>query len=134
LQGDRDDMYEGWKDLPSVGEAVLGFDLTPPRAEQIITPRPEAMAALQRLHEATGLLAAQAPEVIRNAERARGIEQVLLQSLMACLTGNDAHDHTQAERHHRKIMQRFSAVMKGNSTEPLYMLEARSRLVSRYGR
>ena len=47
----------GLEDMASLSEAVLGFDLRPPKSEQVITPPATSMATLQRLHAAAGSLA-----------------------------------------------------------------------------
>jgi hypothetical protein len=41
-------------DMVSVGAAVAGLDLAPPKDPLILTPPPSAMATLQRLHAAAG--------------------------------------------------------------------------------
>jgi AraC-like DNA-binding protein len=110
-------------DIPSVSEAVLGYDLMPPKSEQVIRPRPDAMANLQRLHAAAGLFAKEAPEMVENSEVARGMEQILLQALVSCLEHSSVHGPTPTEARHQKIMQRFHAIIKANSTSPLYVLE-----------
>jgi hypothetical protein len=45
------------EDLVTIGEAMAGVDLRPPRDTLLITPPPTAMARLQRLHAAAGYLA-----------------------------------------------------------------------------
>jgi AraC-like DNA-binding protein len=111
------------EEMPSISDAVLGFDLMAPRSEQIITPPAIALATLQRLHATAGLLAARAPEVISNPEGARGLEQILLQALLACVVGKDAREQSQSQRNHQKIMQRFYELLRANPTKALYMLE-----------
>src|SRR5271165_1729262 len=73
------------EEMASVGTAVAGRDLTPPRDALIINPSPSAMAKLQRLHAAAGLLAEDAPAVIAQPEAARGLEQALIGAMVACL-------------------------------------------------
>lgn len=110
-------------DISQVTEAAAGFDLTPPLSEQIIRPPPGAMANLRRLHAAVGLLAVQAPELIGNSDGARGLEQILMRALVACLDSNVVHEPTPTQRRHQMIMQRFHAVLVANPTMPLYVLE-----------
>jgi AraC-like DNA-binding protein len=110
------------EDIPSVSEAV-GFDLTPPKSERIIKPCPSAIANLQRLHSAAALVATEAPEVINNPEGARGLEQILLQALIACLEGDDVREKTPTQGHHQKLMQRFYAILKADPARPLYIAE-----------
>jgi hypothetical protein len=47
--------------MASVGAAIAGCDLTPPRDALIVNPSPAAMARLQRLHAAAGDLAERSP-------------------------------------------------------------------------
>jgi AraC-like DNA-binding protein len=110
-------------DIPSVNEAVVGFDLTPPPDEQIFVPRRGAMASFRRLHAAVGVLASEAPEIIAHQETVRGIEQVLMQALVACLEKDGARDLTSTQIRHQNIMRRFNSILKANPTTPLYVLE-----------
>jgi AraC-like DNA-binding protein len=110
-------------DIPCLSETVVGYDLTPPLGEQIFVPSLGAMASFRRLHAAVGLLATQAPEIIAHQEAARGIEQVLMQALVACLEKDGAQDPTATQVRHQKIMRRFNAILKANPTTPLYVLE-----------
>jgi AraC-like DNA-binding protein len=107
--------------VPSL--AAVGFDLTPPPGDRIITPRPDAMANLRRLHRAAETVVLEAPDLIDSIETVRGMEQILLQALVACLDSNDVHDQTPVQRRHHKIMQRFHSVLKANPNRPLYVLE-----------
>ena len=61
-------------EMTAVGEAMAGVDLTPPRDAMLVTPPPEAMERLQRLHRAAGDLAKEAPEILANPDAARGLE------------------------------------------------------------
>jgi AraC-like DNA-binding protein len=110
------------EDIPSVSKSV-GFDLTPPKSERIINPCASSMASLRRLHAAAELLVTEAPEVINNPEGARGLEQILLQSLIACLEMNDVHEKTSTQGRHQKLMQRFYAILKADPARPLYIAE-----------
>src|SRR5260370_30023219 len=56
------------EEMASVGAAMAGCDLTPPRDSLLITPLPAAMARLQRLHMAAGHLVEEAPEIIANPD------------------------------------------------------------------
>src|SRR5215469_5591887 len=67
-------------DMASVGAAMVGSDLAPPRDTQIIIPPLGAMAKLHRLHAAAGNLAENAPEIIVNSDAAWGLEQALIEA------------------------------------------------------
>jgi AraC-like DNA-binding protein len=111
------------EDLPSLSEAFPECDLTPSPDEQIVKPQPGALANLQSVHAAAGSLARQAPELLDNCEVARGMEQILLQVLVACLERSEACEQTPSQRHHQKVMQRFHAFLEANPTTPFYLLE-----------
>src|SRR5580700_643052 len=87
------------EDLVSLGTALVGYDLKPPKDALTITPPPAAMAKLQHLHAATGQLAEDAPAVIAHPEVARGLEQALIEALVGCLQGEVREDRS-ALRHH----------------------------------
>jgi AraC-like DNA-binding protein len=111
------------EDIPSVNDAVVGSDLTPPDHDQIITPPPGAMTRLQRLHAAAELLAKQAPELLKNPEVVHGMGQSLTHALVACLQSNIVHEQTLTQHRRQMIMQRFYAIMQADAEVPLYMLE-----------
>jgi hypothetical protein len=73
------------EDIASLGEALAGVDLTTPHGAMSITPAPAAMAKLQRLHAAAGQLAENVPKVITHPEAAHGLEQALIEAMVACL-------------------------------------------------
>jgi AraC-like DNA-binding protein len=110
-------------DMASVGAAMAGCDLAPPRDALILTPVPTAMAKLQRLHGAAGHLAETAPEVIAHPEAAHGLEQALIEAMVGCLsTGSTAEEHS-ARRRHELIMRRFYRVIEEQPDQALYVPE-----------
>jgi hypothetical protein len=106
-------------DMVTVGAAIAGLDLTPPKDPQILTPSPSAMGKLQRLHAAAGQLAEDAPEIIVNPEAARGLEQLLIHALVECLSIGEANDDRSALRHHATVMRRFRTAVEENSDRTL---------------
>jgi AraC-like DNA-binding protein len=106
-----------------LGVAVAGSDLTPPRDGLIVTPKPSAIARLQRLHGVAGRLAATAPEIIAHPEAARGLEQSLIAAMIDCLAteGRDA-DRAACGRHDA-IMRRFQAMLTANPDRSLHVPE-----------
>jgi AraC-like DNA-binding protein len=110
-------------DMVSVGAAMAGCDLTPPRDTVIITPSPGAMAKLQRLHAAAAHLAENAPEIIANPDTARGLEQALIEAMVGCLGDSEVREDTVARRQHELIMRRFRRVVEENPGRPLYIPE-----------
>ena len=111
------------EEMRSAGIKAAGCDLMPPSSEIVATPVPGAMAKLQRLHAAAGLLAERAPEVIHQPEAARGLEQALVESLTACFSTDDGIEDRSSQRRHGMIMRRFNAVLRADADRPLYVLE-----------
>jgi len=110
-------------DMVSVGAAIAGFDLTPPKDALTLTPSPSAMAKLQRLHAAAGRLAEDAPEIIAHPEAARGLEQALIEAMVGCLSGGSVREERLALRHHSLIMRRFRRAVEEDPDQPLYIPE-----------
>jgi AraC-like DNA-binding protein len=108
-------------DAVAIGETLGGRDLTRPKQTQIVTPAPSVMAKLQRLHEAAGHLAEEAPEIIANPDSARGLEQALVEAMVGCLAGGEAREHSAAQRQHAIVMRRFRRVVEDNPGQPLYI-------------
>ena len=109
--------------MADVGEALAAVNLTPPRDAMLITPRPAAMARLQRLHAAAGQLAEDAPEIIAKPDAARGLEQLLIDALVECLSIGKATESSLAQGQHAIVMRRFWRVVEENPEQPLYMPE-----------
>jgi AraC-like DNA-binding protein len=111
------------EEMATVGEAMAAVDLTPPPDAMLITPPPAAMTRLQRLHAAAGHLAENAPEVIANPEAARGLEQLLIQALVECLSIGEASEDRLALRQHAMILRRFRRAVEDNPGQALYIPE-----------
>jgi AraC-like DNA-binding protein len=110
-------------EMAAVGEAMAGFDLTPPRDAMLITPPPAAMVRLQRLHAAVGELAETAPEIIANPDAARGLEQALIEAMAGCLGPREGRQNSVAQGQHAIVMRRFRRVVEENPEQPLYIPE-----------
>lgn len=110
-------------DLVSVGAAIAGRDLTPPRDASVLTPSATTMAKLQHLHAAAGDIAKTAPEVIAHPEAAHGLEQALIEAMVACLTTAETSEERWAQRRHSLIMQRFYRLVAEYPGQPLYVPE-----------
>jgi AraC-like DNA-binding protein len=111
------------EDIASIGEEMAGFDLTPPRDAMLVTPPPAAMARFQRVHAAAGDLAKKAPEILANPEAARGLEQTLIEAMVACLAHGDGRESSSARGQHAIVMRRFRRVVEENPEQPLYTPE-----------
>ncbi len=114
--------------LRAMAAAITGCDPVPPRDEVIVTPRPAAMATLQRLHAAARSLAENAPEVIANAEAARGLEQALIEAMVGCLSAAETVEESAAQRRHETIMQRFHAALEDRPDEAVYVPDLCARI------
>jgi methylphosphotriester-DNA--protein-cysteine methyltransferase len=110
-------------EMASLGAAMTGCDLMPPKQALTVTPSPSAMAKLQRLHAAAGQLAETAPEIIANADAARGLEQALVDALVDCLGYQDERENSWAQGQHAIVMHRFWRVVEEKPEQPLYIPE-----------
>jgi len=111
------------EDLAAAGQAIVGRELTAPRATQIVRPPPHLMSRLLQLHEAAGQLAETVPDVLAHPEVARAMEQALVQVMVECLTADPA-GNTKAHNHTRiPVMQRFERVLDAHQGETLYIPE-----------
>ena len=108
-------------DMVSVGAAMAGLDLAPPKDPLILTPSPSAMAKLQRLFAAAGDLAENAPEIIANPDAARGLEQEMIEAMVGCLAYREGREHRLAQGQHAIVMRRFWRVVEENPEQPLYL-------------
>jgi AraC-like DNA-binding protein len=79
------------------------------------------MARLRRLHAEAGRLAEEAPAVLAHPEVARGLEQGLVQAMVACLSTPDVQENRSAQRQHDRIMRRFRAVMEDSVDRAIYL-------------
>ena len=110
-------------EMASIGGSLAGYDLMPPNGGGTITPSPEAMAKLQRLHGAARQLAEDAPAVLAHPDAARGLEQALIEAMAQCLGHGVVHEERAAQRQHSAIMRRFHRVVEKHLDEPLYLPE-----------
>ena len=97
--------------LTEASIALLGRDVTPSRDAVALVVPPLALERLRRLHAAAGQLAETAPEIIDNPDAARGLEQSLSESMVACLDAIGVREDTAARRRHAVIIRRFLALM-----------------------
>jgi transcriptional regulator GlxA family with amidase domain len=97
--------------------------LSPPAAPRRIKPPAPLVTRLLNLHEAAGLLAKTAPDVLANPEVGRALEETLVLALILCLEGDHAVEARSAYRHHAAVMRRFEQVLQANTERPLYVTE-----------
>ena len=109
------------EDIASLGEAIAEVDLTTPRDPVSITPPRGTMGRLQRLHAAAADLAENAPDIIANPDAARGLEQTVIEAMVACLGHRDDRENSLARGQHALVMRRFRRVVEENPEQPLYI-------------
>jgi AraC-like DNA-binding protein len=110
-------------EIAAISTSFAGCDLSPPRASSIVTPPPSAMARLQRLHAAAAHIAKTQPDTIAHPESARGLEQSLIEAMVACLATGDASEEQAAQRRHARIMRRFHQFVAEHQDQPIYIPE-----------
>ena len=104
------------------GGALSGKPFTLPSEGKILRPSPRDMARLRRLHAQVCRLAETKPRLLAHTEVARALEQSLIQTLVACLTG--ASTRTSAiKRRHARVMIIFEEVLAKQLSEPLCTTE-----------
>ena len=122
------------EDMVSIGAAIAGCGLTPPKDALTLTPSPSAMAKLQRPHAAAGQLAEDAPEIITHPEAAWSLEQALIEAMVRCLAEGELGEDRSALRYHVLIMHRFRRAVEENPDQPLYIPEPCKSIGCRTGR
>jgi AraC-like DNA-binding protein len=78
---------------------------------------------ISAVHAAAGDLAKKAPEILANPEAARGLEQTLIEAMVACLAHGDGRESSSARGQHAIVMRRFRRVVEENPEQPLYIPE-----------
>jgi AraC-like DNA-binding protein len=111
------------EDLASISVGIVGRDLSLPRNGLTVTATPAAHAKLLRLHAAAGHLAEHAPEIIRHSEAARGLEQALIEAMLACIAGPAVQATSERWHDQAALMKRFRAALEANIDQPIYLPE-----------
>ena len=96
------------EDMLLVGATIAGCDLAPPKDPLTLSPAPHAMMKLQRLREAAGSLAEDAPDIIALPEAAHGLEQALIEAMVDCLASREARENTLAQGQTRSLCAAFA--------------------------
>jgi len=110
-------------DIASLGEAIVGSDITPPKNSLTVIPDPVVLNRLQRLHAAAGSLAEEAPSVLAHPEAARGLRHALIGAMVDCLGPVHQSEDRSALRQHAAIMRRFHGAIERRLDQPLYIPE-----------
>jgi len=109
--------------LEHYGRALSGKPFSLPSEGKILRPSPRDVARLRRLHAQVCRLAETKPKLLAHTEVARAIEQGLIQTLVACLTGTSMRADGAIKRRHARIMMRFEEVLAEHLSEPLLTTE-----------
>jgi len=114
--------------LEKYGRALSGKPFSLPSERKILRPSPRDVARLRRLHAQVCRLAETKPKLLAHTEVARAIEQGLIQTLVACLTGTSMRADGAIKRRHARIMMRFEEVLAEHLSEPLHTTELCERI------
>jgi AraC-like DNA-binding protein len=110
------------EEMATVGPAVLGTAYSPQADTYAITPLPEVMGRLLRLHEAVGTLAEDTPQLLTNPDVVHGLEQALIEAMLDCIAG-EVYEDRSALRQHAAIMRRFHREIERAGEQPVYLSE-----------
>lgn len=110
-------------DTISASTALIGFDTPAHREPRVAMPSSADMSTLWRLNAAVASLAKDAPHVLAMPGAAQGLEQALIEAMVACLTSGDDRDESWAQQCHGTIMRRFHRVLEDNPNRPIYLSE-----------
>jgi AraC-like DNA-binding protein len=111
------------EDLAGVGRAIVGRELTPPGFMRPLRPPMSPFSQLLKLHEATGLLAKTAPDILARPEVARAMEQALVEAMVLCLADDHSNKVRNIQRNRATVMRRLEETLDASSDEPLYMAD-----------
>ena len=112
------------EDLAAAGTAIIGRELMPPRLMLAIRRPPiPSLSRLLQLHEATGHLAKNAPDILAKHEVARAIEEALVEAMVLCLAADYSEEVRNVHRHRARVMRRLEDTLAAKSGETLYMAE-----------
>jgi AraC-like DNA-binding protein len=111
------------EDLAAAGRAIIGRELTPPSFMLPIRPPTPSLSRLLQLHEATGHLAKNAPDILAKPEVARAIEEALVEAMVFCLAADYSEEVRNVHRYRARVMRRLEDTLAAKSGETLYMSE-----------
>jgi AraC-like DNA-binding protein len=109
------------QDLAIHTRALIGRELTAPRATRSIRPPVGSMTRLMRLHRAACDLALNAPDILAHPEVAKAMEQELVRALLRCLNDDPVGE---AIRYTRvPVMRRLEQALEVHAGQPVYLTE-----------
>ncbi|WP_441260632.1 helix-turn-helix domain-containing protein [Bradyrhizobium sp. 521_C7_N1_3] len=111
------------EDLVAACQVIVGRNFDTERSKHFVRPDPQLMGRLLRLHEMTGEIAKNTPELLEMPEVARALEQQLIHALVRCLTEGDVSTLSKGTLHTEIIVARFEEFLEANPNTPLYLAE-----------
>jgi AraC-like DNA-binding protein len=105
------------------GIALNGLDLFQHREPWRVIPEPGAMARLRQIHSEAAALANVAPNILREPEVVRSIEQSLIGALFNCLSERQVRRSSRALRSHGAVMRRLRDTLESDPDRALYVPE-----------
>jgi AraC-like DNA-binding protein len=111
--------------LERYGGALSGKPFSLPSEGKILRPSTRDVARLRRLHAQICRLAETKPRLLAHTEVALALEQGLIQTVVACLTGASMRTGNPTKRRRARIMIRFEEVLAEHLGKPLRTTELR---------
>ncbi len=110
-------------ELVEYGCALTGAPFSIPPVAQRWRPPPAAGRDLRSLHAAATRMAVIRPQVVVDAQAARGLEQQLILAIVHCLSEEPADVGGAAARRHRDIMARFERLLQTQPDRDMHVTE-----------
>jgi AraC-like DNA-binding protein len=109
--------------LAEIGASVAGRNLLPSRETIAMAVPPAALARLRRLHAEAARLAENHPKILASPGATHGLEQALVEAMLACLRPADIREDAGAFRHHAAIIKRFRAMAEARTDQAVFLPE-----------
>src|SRR5579872_5277807 len=113
-----------WSDL----SIVAGSDPFTGRTGTILSPDDDDVTRLQRLHHSTVRLAQNAPELLANADVARGIERSLIHAMALCFQSVGQRDFSCSAWNRSRVMRNFKEFLEASGDTPVYVTDLCAKL------
>jgi AraC-like DNA-binding protein len=110
-------------ELNAAMESIVGRDFPEKLHERIIRPNPTLMTRLLKLHKLVEQLAHEAPDILKEPEVRRALEEQLIHVMVRCLAEGIGIESTMGARRHDKIVGRFEEFLAEHPERPLYLTE-----------
>ena len=114
-------------DMESVFTSYFGSSPIAAAGSTIITPPPGALMHLRSLHAAACKMAEASPKLSMQSASTCGLEQSLIQAMLACIDARNLRPDTTALQHHRLVIRRFCEIVAMHPLKPLHVPETSSR-------